>query len=95
MDIALNRLFLYATILLTGITAVGILYYLQDRKRRSRALPELGDHDRLAVLEQEITRLSDRLNALQVERESLRDRMTRPETPGDRPGTKDQSPRST
>lgn len=95
MDIALNRLFLYATILLTGITTVGILYYLQDRKRRSRALPDLGDLDRLAVLEREITRLADRLKALEFERDSLRDRMKRSESTEDRPGTKDQSPRST
>jgi hypothetical protein len=95
MDIALNRLFLYATIILTGITGVGILYYLQDRKRRSRSVPELGEHDRLAVLDQEIDRLSGRLDALMAERNALRNRIKGAGAPDNAGGSGDQSPRST
>lgn len=95
MDIGLYHLFLYATILLTAVTTAGILYYLKDRKKRNAGIPDLGDQERLLVLEQEIGRIRNNLNVLLEEQARLKARVGRsqPEKGTDPPGN--QSPRST
>ena len=75
MDNGLFHLFLYATIILTALTGAGIFYFLADRKKNRAMMPTLGDHDRLAVLDQEIRKHRETLEALIRERETLSDRI--------------------
>ncbi|OOH83950.1 hypothetical protein BOX30_01665 [Leptospirillum ferriphilum] len=71
MNNGLFHLFLYATIILTAVTGAGIYYFLADRKKNRATIPTLGDHDRLAVLNQEIRRHRETLDMLIREREAL------------------------
>lgn len=80
MDPGLYHLFLYATILLTAVTTAGILYYLKDRKKRTAGIPDIGDQERLLILDREIGRLRDSLNVLLEERARLRERVGLPRT---------------
>ncbi|EAY57772.1 MAG: protein of unknown function [Leptospirillum rubarum] len=84
MHNGLFHLFLYATIILTAVTGAGIYYFLADRKKNRAAVPTLGDHDRLAVLDQEIRRHRETLDVLIRERETLAARIEGrvEETPG-------------
>ncbi len=95
MDLGLYHLFLYATILLTAVTTAGILYYLKDRKRRSAGIPDLGDQERLLILEQEIDRMQASLKGLLEEQARLREKVGLPRTKDGTGLEKNQSPRST
>ncbi|MHB8422479.1 MAG: hypothetical protein ACYC9S_08580 [Leptospirales bacterium] len=95
MDTGLYHLFLYATILLTTVTAIGILYYLKDRKTRNAGVPDLGDQERLLVLEQEITRMRENLNVLLAEQTKLKARIGQPHLEEKPVTPNNQSPRST
>jgi hypothetical protein len=77
MDNGLFHLFLYATIILTALTGAGIFYFLADRRKNRTSLPTLGDHDRLAVLDQEIRKHRETLETLCRERDALSARIGR------------------
>ncbi len=77
MDNGLFHLFLYATIILTALTGAGIFYFLADRRKNRSSLPTMGDHDRLAVLDQEIRKHREMLETLIRERDTLSVRIGR------------------
>ncbi|MCL5953165.1 MAG: hypothetical protein M1509_01475 [Nitrospirae bacterium] len=74
MDQSLYHLFLYATIILTGLTVVGLLYFLSDRKRRKAESPDpaiLSPVERLAEIDSQIAAFHHRIAALEEERRRL------------------------
>ncbi|MCL4460680.1 MAG: hypothetical protein M1297_03060 [Nitrospirae bacterium] len=85
MDTSLFHLFLYATIVLTALTGAGIYYFLADRRKSRVSTPTLGDHDRLSVLDQEIRKHRETLEALVREREALSARIGGKTGPMDSP----------